>query len=125
MQTSRLIQFLKLLGALLRKQPLISDRKNRLERCWIVPTSVSRGRSPRPHAEGAEIIGHAGSVQRAEHISFAYLTCRFCFYCCCRWHCIRSRFCCVEREGVGVSPFPYHSADRLADTDDLNNEKER
>ena len=45
---------------------------------------------------------------------FRSLTFRFCFFCYCRWHCGSSRFYCVEKEGVLLSPLPYHSADRLA-----------
>ena len=76
------------------------------------------------HAEGAEITGHTGSVERAELKSFARLTGRFCFCRYCHWHCVSSRFCCVEKQDVRVTR-TNHSLDGLADTNDLVNEKVR
>lgn len=71
-------------------------------------------------AEGTEIIGHTGCVERAELNSLARLTRIFCFCRYCRWHCVSSTFCCVEQEDVRV-PLSYHSAHRLADRNNLDN----
>lgn len=76
------------------------------------------------HAEGAEISGHTRSAEPAELKSWARLTCRFCFCRYCRWHCVNSRFCGVEKEDVPVT-LPSRSLERLAERNDLNNEKLR